>query len=155
MGRFGRKLARQHQPKPIATEFVKPIERLRQSTIDAEDLDEPWSLFHDELVPTPGFQMAGARAKNPTLAQVIQASAQRVDSSCTVNRTLMIQLGDLWHGMAESSSGPVVFYYFETQDIGLLGFLGKSGSRLVRFSVVALDEPTPGGLGGAGDPGAA
>ncbi len=137
MGRFGRKLARKHQTKPIPTEYLELIERLRQATLEAEDISEPWDVFHDELVQAPGFQMAGVRAKNAPLTHVIQTSAQSVDPDCIVNASLLIQLGDLWHGMAESSCGPIVFYYLAKQDVGILGILGQDERQLVEFSLAA------------------
>ncbi len=138
MGRFGRKLARKHQTKPIPAEYLELIERLRQATLEAEDISEPWDVFHDELVQTSGFQMAGVRAKNAPLTREIQTSAQRVAPDCVVSASLLIQLGDLWHGMAESSSGPMVFYYFEKQDVGVLGLLGEDTRQLTRFSLATV-----------------
>jgi hypothetical protein len=45
----------------------------------------------------------------------------------------------MWHGLLESSPLPVVFYYFEREDFGLLGTIGEGGrNHLVRFSVVEL-----------------
>jgi hypothetical protein len=152
MGRLERKLARAAAKKnkslsasvPTPLEFRDTIERLRQLTRSATDLDAPWALFHDELAAAPGFNMAGVRAKNSRLRLVIEKAVQRVEPDCRCAAMLLLHFGDFWHGIMHTSLGPVVLYYFAHDDLGLLGFLGSEGgcNHLVRFSVFELSNVT-------------
>jgi hypothetical protein len=127
---------------PMPAAFRGAVERLRESTRSATDLSVPWELFHDELATAPGFNMVGVQAENSKLQRVGAEVMQRVVPGCRAGALLLLHFGDFWHGMFETSSGPVVLYYFEREDLGLLGFTGNPDGRnhLVRFSVFELND---------------
>ena len=163
MGSFSRKARRRsaiagsaNLPEPpVPAALAESVERLRRLTIDARDLQEPWVFFHDELAVSPVFVGAGAQRKHPTLGQVIQRAAGFALPDVRLGTPRFIQLGDLWHGMVETSVFPGVFYYFGSEDIGVLGLLGEGGasqSHLVRFSV-AVAAGGAVGVAGAADVG--
>lgn len=138
---MARAAAKRERIIPVPPEFGDAIERLRRATIDAKDFNVPWALFHDELASAPGFTMAGVEGKNPRLKQVVESAVQHVEPACTCGPMLMVHLGDFWHGLLDTSVGAVVAYYFEREDMGLLGFMSEARSHLVRFSVAELVSP--------------
>lgn len=85
--------------------------------------------------------MAGVDAKNPRLKQVVESAVRHVEPACTCGPMLLLHLGDFWHGLLDTSAGAVVAYYFEREDMGLLGFMTGARSHLVRFSVAQLVSP--------------
>lgn len=136
---------------PVPTQFHERLENLRKMTLEASGFAVPYSYFHDELSAAPGFHEAGVGLKNPKLRKVVEKAIQRVVPTCRCGRLLLWNLGDFWHGLFDTSVGPVVLYYFEQEDVGLAGFMsGVSRTELIRFTVTVIENP--GGVAVGGGP---
>lgn len=123
-------------------EIEDAIERLRRATRQEMNLGVLLGMFHDELAMNPALLRASIPAENPSLERTVIKAAQYVDPSTRAGPFTLLRVGGFWHGFVLSSSGVVVLYYFEQEDVGVIGFVAEGRSEIVRFSVLKLSSNT-------------
>lgn len=143
----GRKMARaaaraRGKHAAVADDVRDAIERLRQATIDAGDFAVPWVMFHDELVALESFPDAGVVASNETLRLIAQRALAHAVPELRAHAARFRRVDDFWHGMIETSAGVVVVYYYQRENLGLLGWIdGALRQHIIRISAA---EAAPG-----------
>jgi hypothetical protein len=121
---------------PLNSELTFKLGRLREMLQLDKELDEVSTYFHTVLVPDDEFIMAGTRASNPRLVHVLDGvlSTLAPGGKLSLPLILHIEQDRMWHGYANWAGGHVIFFYFETPEIGFCSFSRSLTSPEVTFS---------------------
>ena len=129
--------------------FMKDrTDRLRELLRTAQDFQEPWNYFHDELALDPDFMRLGVRRTSEKLSAALDVIGTRLLGTGTKLRRstiLFIEDFSFWHGTCALGAHMGVCFYFDDADQGLLGLIKdiqRNEVLLARISLVTLPSGT-------------
>lgn len=131
---------RSHNQGSLNSGLRFKLGRLREMLQLEKDLEEVSTYFHTILVPDDEFVMAGRRAPNARLVQVLDGvlSAVAPGGKLSPPLILCIEQERMWHGYANWAGGHAIFFYFETPEVGFCSFARSLASPEVTFSRFTL-----------------
>lgn len=128
---------------PRLPETNLKIACLRELLISCRDLGEIFDYFHDALVPDDCFMALGAPSGDDRLNATLDTVLRALAPNGQLGKPMLMRLEaqGLCHGCARWGSGQVVFFYFESLDMGFCAYSASFESdeaKFARFRVSTL-----------------
>lgn len=139
------------------TDLGATLSALKQNLQTATDFIRPWDQFHDEVAMVSEYTQLAVPAVNPKLERCIKAVAGHLFKvKAVVEDVYFLNLPDqhFWHGTCRVAGRVAIGFFFDDDDIGLVGFMRTLTSievQLARLRPIDL----PGGKAWGGKAGTA
>lgn len=141
----------------MSNDLGQSLAALKHNLQTAREFMAPWHQFHDDVAVASLAAPVGVPADNPRRVRCIAAVAGhvfRAPGADTVEDPCFSHVAEhgFWHGSCFVGGRVAICFWFEDDDIGLVGFLASPDSRevtLARLRPLAL--PSGAWRGVAGD----
>lgn len=127
---------------------------LKHNLQTASRFVEPWEQFHDDVATASIFTRIGEPADNPRLARCLAAVAGRLFKQAgDVQDACFLHVPEhrFWHGSCLVAGRVAICFYFDDDEVGLVGFMRSvHGSKvdLARLRQLEVPAGTWGGVAG-------
>jgi hypothetical protein len=127
---------------PRLPETNLKIACLRELLVSARDLGEVFDYFHDVLVPDDCFMALGIPEGDARVTAALDAVLRALAPNGRLGTPLLMHLEThgLWHGCARWGAGQVVFFYFESLDMGFCTYSASFLSDEAKFARFRLSN---------------
>lgn len=136
-------------------DLAASLAALKHTLQTARDFMVPWSQFHDEVAMPSVMTSIGAPASNPRLERCIAAIAGRLFSrlagAAQDPHFFHVAAHRFWHGSCFVGGRVAIGFYFDDDEIGLVGYMESAiSSRVELVRLRQLELPADGFAGRAG-----
>lgn len=129
------------------TDLAATLSSLKHNLQTATQFSKPWDQFHDEVAMVPLYTQLAVPAKNPHLERCIKAVAGHLFKvEATIEDPCFLNLPDqhFWHGTCLVAGRVAIGFYFDDDNIGLVGFMRSLTSVEVQLARLRPIEIPPG-----------
>jgi hypothetical protein len=140
----------------MTRDLGETLAALKHNLQTASRFGEPWDQFHDEVAVPSIMASIGAPADNPRLERCLEMIAGRMfnDREAAVADVCFNHVAEhgFWHGSAVVAGHVAILFYFDDEQIGLIGFMKSVYStevRLARVRALAVPEGSWSGVAGS------
>ncbi len=139
------------------TNLKEKIASLKKIMVTANDIQEPWNIFFDQLANDPVFMSMGKKTKASKVAPIITTIGKKFfhqEGRTTNVMAFVIQSLGLTHGTCQLDGQLVCFFYADDLNVGLATVIRPDKTtKIIRFTVLKLKKPlqaspmpNPGGI---------